>query len=69
LTRSQRRAPPTEVKSTQVRATDELAPLLVLWVKETSVAAEDGVEARADLFRRERGSYREPIAEYGPKPS
>ena len=57
------------MKSMLVRATHELARLFVLRVKETAVAAENGVDARADFFWREGGSYGEPIADYGPEPA
>jgi len=51
------------VKSTGVRGTHELAPLGVLGVKETAVAAEDRVEACAYFVGRERRPYGEPVAE------
>jgi len=56
------------VKSARVRGAHVLAPLLVLRVRETAVAAEDRAQARAYFLGRERGSNGEPVAEYGPKP-
>jgi len=57
------------VETPRVRAADELAPLLVLRIEETAVAAEDRVETRAYVLRAEWGPYGEPVAEQGPKPA
>jgi len=57
------------VETPRVRAADELAPLRVLRIEETAVAAEDRVETRAYVLRAEWGPYGEPVAEQGPKPA
>ncbi|HTD64744.1 MAG TPA: hypothetical protein VK732_08405 [Verrucomicrobiae bacterium] len=57
------------MEAPRVRATDEFAPLLVLRIEETAVAAEDRVETRAYLLWAEWGPYGQPVAEQGPKPT
>jgi hypothetical protein len=57
------------VKTVRIRASDELAPFLVLRIEETTVAAKDHVQTRAHFLRREPCSYGEPVAEHGPKPA